>query len=108
MSGRSFSFSFGNSGNPLAQILSLLVFAVLLVGALIMGAFVIAVLLGFAVIASLVFAVRVWWLKRKYGARPPFDGGPPPNGPADDTRLIEGEYQVLSDADAEEARRRQE
>ena len=78
MTGRSFSFSFGTSSNPLVQILSLLVFAVLLVAALIMGAFVIAVLLGFAVIAALVFAVRVWWLKRKYGARPPFDGGPAP------------------------------
>jgi uncharacterized iron-regulated membrane protein len=105
MTGRSFSFSFGTSSNPLVQILSLLVFAVLLVAALIMGAFVIAVLLGFAVIAALVFAVRVWWLKRKYGARPPFDGGPAPPGEVQGTRLIEGEYQVLSERDPEDERR---
>jgi uncharacterized iron-regulated membrane protein len=102
-------FSFGSSGNPLAQILSLIVFAVLLVGALIMGTFVIALLLGLAVIASAVLAVRVWWLKRKFGGRPPFEGGAEPPGAAPGTRLIEGEYEVLrkgdTDANAEDGRR---
>ena len=57
MNGR--SFSFGNSGNPLAQVLSLLVFAVVLVGAVIMGAFVLMAVLGLTVIA---FFMIIWTL----------------------------------------------
>jgi uncharacterized iron-regulated membrane protein len=98
-------FSFGSSGNPLAQILSLLVFGVLLIGALIMGAFVIAMVLGLAVIASVIFAIRVWWLRRKLGGRPPFPGGAESPGPAKDVRLIEGEYEVISESNAEAERR---
>jgi uncharacterized iron-regulated membrane protein len=99
-------FSFGSSGNPLAQILSLLVFGVLLAAALIMGAVVIAVLLGLAVIFGAVFAVRAWWFRRKFRGGPPFDGGaePPGPGPAN-ARLIEGEYVVVNEPDAEAARR---
>jgi uncharacterized iron-regulated membrane protein len=99
-------FSFGSSGNPLAQILSLLVFGVLLAAALIMGAVVIAMLLGLAVIFGTVFAVRAWWFRRKFRGGPPFDGGSEPPGPAPaHTRLIEGEYVVVSEPDAEGARR---
>ncbi len=103
-------FSFGTSGNPLTQILSLLVFAVLLVGALIMGAVVIALVLGLALIGSLVFAVRIWWLKRKLRGQPPFQGDAEPPGPAKGARLIEGEYEVLreDDAQAEAERRRRQ
>jgi uncharacterized iron-regulated membrane protein len=101
-------FSFGSSGNPLAQILSLLVFAVLLVGALIMGAFVIAIVLGLAVIASVVFAIRVWWLRRKFGGRPPFDRGAEPPSPPEHARLIEGEYEVIDEQDTDAERRRRQ
>jgi uncharacterized iron-regulated membrane protein len=99
-------FSFGSSGNPLAQILSLLVFGVLLAAALIMGAVVIAVLLGLGVIFGAVLAVRAWWFRRKFRGGPPFDGGsePRPPGPAN-ARLIEGEYVVVNEPDAEAARR---
>ncbi len=97
-------FSFGSSGNPLAQILSLLAFGVLLATALIMGAVVIAVLLGLAVIFGIVFAVRAWWFRRKS-----FDGGsepPEPSGPKPaQKRLIEGEYVVVNEPDAETSRR---
>jgi uncharacterized iron-regulated membrane protein len=98
-------FSFGSSGNPLVQILSLLVFGALLALALIMGAVVIAVLIGLAVIAGIVLSVRAWWFRRKFGGGPPFDGGSEPPRPAD-TRLIEGEYEVVDESDAEAARRR--
>jgi len=100
-------FSFGSSGNPLAQILSLLVFGVLLAAALIMGAVVIAVLLGLAVIFGAIFAVRAWWFRRKFRGGPPFDGGSEPPGPKPaQPRLIEGEYVVVNEPDAEAARRR--
>jgi uncharacterized iron-regulated membrane protein len=107
MNGRVFSFR--SSGNPLVQILSLLVFGVLLAAALIMGALVIAVVLGLAVIFGTVFAVRAWWFRRKFRGGPPFDGGSEPPGPSGpkpaQARLIEGEYVVVSELDAEAARR---
>jgi len=99
-------FSFGSSGNPLVQILSLLAFAVLLAVALIMGAVVITVILGLAVIAGIVLSVRVWWLRRKFRGAPPFDSGAEPPAPGSaDTRLIEGEYVVVEKPDAEAERR---
>jgi hypothetical protein len=103
---------FGNSGNPLAQILSLVVFGVLLVGAVIMGAFVLLTLLGVAFIGFLAFSIRIWWLRRKHGGRGPngpSSGGP--GGPAEGIRYIEGEYEVVdadSDADAERRRSREQ
>jgi hypothetical protein len=99
MNGR--SFSFGNSSNPLVQALWLLVFAVLLVGAVIMGVFVLMAIVGLAVIAFLAFKVRAWWLKRRGGG--PSGGGAGPGGPARDIRYIEAEYEVI-ERDAESRR----
>jgi len=73
----------------------MLVFAVVLVGAVILGAFVLAVVLGLAVIAFIGFKVRAWWLRRG-----PPGSGPGPGGPAKGIRYIEGEYEVI-DTDAE-------
>jgi hypothetical protein len=95
-------FSFGSSGNPLAQIVSVLLFGVLLTVALIMGFVMIAMLLGLAVILTVVFVVRAWWLRRK------FRGGPPGGGPGatNTKRMIEGEYKVVNEPDAQAARRK--
>jgi hypothetical protein len=100
-------FSLGNPrtpGNPFAQALSLLVFAVLLVGAVFMGAIVLATLVGLAVIGYLALRIRAWWLGRQPRGRGP-NGGGGPGRPAKGIRYIEGEYEVI-DADAEAARRR--
>lgn len=103
-------FSFGSSGNPLVQILSMLVFGVLLVAALIAGAVVIAVLFGLAAIFAAVLAVRVWWARRRRGSPPPADYGyqaewPEPGAAPQKKRLIEGEYVVVKKPDAEDTRR---
>lgn len=109
MNGRLFSFG---SGNPLAQILSLLVFGVLVAAAVIMGAFVLIAALGVALIAFIAFSVRVWWLRRKLRSRGPFDGSSGPGqgaGPDKSIPYIEGEYEVLdaeADPDAERQRPR--
>jgi hypothetical protein len=104
-------FSFGASGNPLAQILSLVVFGVLLVVAVIMGAFVLLTLLGIAVIGFVAFSIRGWWLRRKHGGRGPTGRGPGGSGgpgeAAKSIRYIEAEYEVVDgDADADAERRR--
>jgi hypothetical protein len=96
-------FSFGGSGNPLAQILSFVVLGVIIAGAVIMGAFVLLAFLGLAAVGFAVLAIRGWWLSRKLRGRGSNDRVP--GGPAKDVRYIEGEYEVL-DADADAARRR--
>lgn len=96
---------FGNSGNPLAQIASLLVLGAVLAVAVIMGAFVLMAIVGLAAIAFLGFSIRGWWLRRKFGGRGPTGGGP--GRPAKGIRYIEGEYEVV-DADAEAKRRSRE
>jgi hypothetical protein len=101
MNGRPFSFG---SGNPLAQVLSLLAFGVVVVTAVMLGAFVLLAALGVALIGFAAFAVRVWWLRRKMRGRGPFDGSSGP-GPAKGIRYIEGEYEVV-EADADGQRRR--
>ena len=103
MNGR--HFSFGKPGNPLAQFLSLLVFGVVLVGAVHHG------------------RVRAHGAARPGGHRLPRVHGPRlvgcdairaaagrtagqgPPGPAKGIRYIDGEYEVI-DADADAERRR--
>jgi hypothetical protein len=57
--------AFPPPANPLLQILSLLAFVVLLIGAVFVGAVILSLVLGLAAIAALVFSVRIWWLRRK-------------------------------------------
>ena len=96
---------FGNAGNPLTQIVSMLVLGVALAAAVIMGAFVLMAIVGFAAIAFVAFSIRVWWLRRKYGRRGGPGGGAA--GTAKGIRYIDVEYEVVDpDADADAARRR--
>ena len=88
---------FGLSGGPLAQAVSVLVFAVLLVGAVVMGAVLLAVIVGVAVLAWIALSVRLWWLRRKLGRGAAPQGGTEPAPPAG--RLIEAEYTVLDERD---------
>ena len=95
MSGR--SFTFGASGNPLVQFLSLLVFGAIAIGLVLMGTVILAVLLGLAVVAAAVIAVRVWWARRKLRGAGSFDDTPSGPRAQDPARLIEGEYTVVDE-----------
>ncbi len=53
------------SRNPILQVAGLLVGAVVTVGAIFVGAVLLSLFLGLAVIAGLVLFVRVWWLRRR-------------------------------------------
>jgi len=107
MNGRLFSFA--RSGNPLVQILSVLVFVALLTAAVITGALIMAVLLGLATIFAAVFAVRLWWFRRKLRTRSTaenaYETPPPVASRPSQKRLIEGEYEVIERPDADDARR---
>jgi hypothetical protein len=104
MKGR--SFLFGSSRNPLVQALALLALAVFLVGAVIMGTFVLMALIGLSLLGFLGYTLRAWWLRRRAG-RGGGPGGPGagPGRPAKGIRYIEGEYEIIdTDADAERRR----
>ena len=56
------------AGNPLARIGAAVLGTLALIGALFLGAFVLAIAVGVAVIGAIVVAVRVWWLRRRLRA----------------------------------------
>jgi predicted lysophospholipase L1 biosynthesis ABC-type transport system permease subunit len=87
--------------NPVLQALYIVLGGILLIGAVIVGAFVLAFVLGFAIIASLIVYARVWWLSRKLGRdrgslRPGSGSGA---GGASKTEALEVEYTVVSERD---------
>ena len=85
-------YALGTSGNPVVQVLSLLVFGVALIGAVLMGAVILSFVFGLAVIAAVVFSVRLWWLRRKVQRQ---HRGSGTYGAETDGRLIEAEYTVV-------------
>jgi membrane protein implicated in regulation of membrane protease activity len=103
MNGR--QFLLGASGNPLVQILGLVVFVIFAIGAVVMGAFVLLGVVGLAFIGFVVMAVRGWWLQRKLRKR--FGSGEPPQAQSQGRRLIEAEYEVI-DTDTNEPRDRRD
>lgn len=94
-------YTLGASGNPVVQVLSLLVFGVALIGAVLMGAVILAFVFGLAVIAAIVFSVRLWWLRRKM--QRPGRGGERFGDM--DGRLIEAEYTVIRERETQRRRR---
>jgi hypothetical protein len=100
MNGR--QFTLGISGRPLAQFFAMIVMGVVLVAAVVMGAFVLMALLGLFVIAYLVLKARSWWRTYKPGGRGPFRNGPGPgSGAAKGIRYIDAEFEIVkTDANA--------
>ena len=55
--------------NPLLQFVALVVAAVMAVGAVFLGAILLSLFLGLALIVGVVLYIRLWWLRRKMGGR---------------------------------------
>src|SRR5262245_16595771 len=90
-----------NRGNPLIQVLSLIVAAALLGLAFVIGAVVIGVLLAVGAVAALAVAIRIWWLQRKMRA------AAATHPTAQSTRqVIEGDYIVVRESEAKPSPRR--
>jgi hypothetical protein len=73
--------------NPILQVLYFVAGGVILIGAIVMGAVLLAVALGIAIVVGLVIFARVWWLKRKFRAA------------ARQSEAIEVEYTVIDERD---------
>ena len=85
-------YALARSGNPVVQVLSLFAFGVVLIGAVIMGAVILSFVFGLAVVAAIVFAVRLWWLRRKLDRRARQGG----SGSPAELDFIEAEYTVVT------------
>ena len=55
--------------NPLLQFVALIVAAIVAVGAVFLGAILLSLFLGLAVILGLVLYIRLWWLRRGLNKR---------------------------------------
>jgi membrane protein implicated in regulation of membrane protease activity len=87
---------FRASANPLVQVLSVAAFGLALLGAVLIGAVVLVFLLGFAVLAGAIFALRAWWLGRKLRGAVPEPQRAPDSPPG---QLIDAEYTVVEERD---------
>ena len=83
MQRRSYLFS----PNPVVEVLSLLAAAAVTVVAFVFGAMLLAVIVGLMALFALGFSLRLWWLRRKLGARS--------NRPSNQHEIIEAEYTVI-------------
>lgn len=81
----------GGSRNPIAQIAGLIVGVLTLIGSLILGSIVLAVLIGLFLIFGIWVTVRVWWLRRQFEAAA--------REQRTDDRVIEAEYIVIRDSE---------
>lgn len=82
--------------HPLLQVVYVLLGGIVLIGALFMGAVLLAIALGLSLIFGLVVLLRVWWLGRgrPRPVRPPPAQGRPATG-----KLLEAEYSVVAERD---------
>ena len=51
--------------NPIVKVFAMIVAALFAVGAILLGAVVIFFLVGFALLAWILFSARLWWLRRQ-------------------------------------------
>jgi hypothetical protein len=79
------------SSNPIVQVVSLILVGLALIVAVLFGAVLLSVIFGVAMVAAIVIALRVWWIRRK------LERGQPARG-----AVIETEYRVIRQRDADE------
>ncbi len=81
-------------GNPLANALVIIVGIIVISLSLALGFVVFIGIAGFMLIMAAVVSARLWWFKRKFGAKA---GERPRHAPgtADTVRVIEGEYREI-------------
>jgi membrane protein implicated in regulation of membrane protease activity len=83
------------AGNPLANVLMLIVGALAVCAALVLGFFAFVVLSGIVLVLAAIVGIRLWWFSRKLKREARTVSGEQ-DGQAPSGRVIEGEYTVVS------------
>lgn len=86
------SYNLNLPSNPFLQALYFVLGGVLLIGAVLMGAILLAVGLGVAIVLAIVIYARVWWLSRRQGKSPGRTTGRT-------SEVLEVEYTVVDERD---------
>lgn len=82
------------AGNPIANILVIIVGALAIGASIVLGFFAFVIVGSIVLIMASIIGLRVWWLKRKFGGQIPTAGPNQQRGPSG---VIEGEYKVVDD-----------
>ena len=80
------------AGNPIANVLVVIVGALIIAASVVLGFFAFLVLASIVLVLGAIVSLRVWWLNRKL-ARP--GRSPATPRPSVRTEVIEGEYHVV-------------
>jgi uncharacterized membrane protein YphA (DoxX/SURF4 family) len=92
------------AGNPLANVLVILVGALVIGVSFVLGVVALVALVAAAVVLAAIIGVRVWWLNRKIGTRRKNHVNQP-GQTATSARIIEGEFrEVGQDKDRDASR----
>ena len=88
-----------SAGNPLANLLVVIVGIIVISLSLALGFIVFVGIAGFMLVMAAVISVRAWWLKKKFG--PPKDGEKVHKSSQTETRgVIEGEFHEVKSRDS--------
>ena len=81
-------------GNPLANVLVIVVGAIVIAASIVLGFFVFVILGSAILVLAAIFGVRLWWLRHRIAKSA---GRPVPDGQSRATsrETIEGEYRVI-------------
>ena len=85
------------SRNPLVQIAAVVVAAFIVIGAVFLGAIVLSCFVGCAILAWMILAIRVWWLRRSVRRGDSGRG-------ADRGEIVGVEYTVVEERSVDENR----
>jgi membrane protein implicated in regulation of membrane protease activity len=90
---RSPNYNQGLPSNPIVQVVAVLVAVVIAIAAVFVGAVVLSLLVGFAIIGWLVLMMRVWWLRRQARSR----GGKSRESGSGSGEIVGVEYTVVDE-----------
>lgn len=83
------------AGNPLANLLVIIVGVLAIAVSLVLGFFAFVIIGSIAAVLAAIIGIRVWWFRRKMGGRTPT--GPSAKSQTPAGGVIEGEYRVVAD-----------
>ena len=83
------------SGNPLVQLFTVVASVLLAIGAILLGAVMLSLLLGVVAVIGFCFYLRLWWLRKRW-TKKTYHSSSREEG------FVEGEYQVLQERSSQD------